>query len=256
METLKFTENDGIAWITLNRPEKMNALNTQLIEELTETLKKVEDEDSVRAVVLTGEGKGFCSGQDLKDVSGDKEISDIVKESYNPMIEALVGMEKPVIAAVNGTAAGAGMSLALACDFRLAHKEAKFVEAFIHIGLVPDSGSTYFLPRIVGHAKAMELAALGDKITAEQAKELGLVTKVIDSEDWSGGVQAFASKLANMPTKAIGLIKRYLYKSWEGDLNDVLESEAYAQQIAGQTEDFNEGVQAFIEKRKPEFKGK
>lgn len=256
MEMIKFAIKNGIAWITLNRPDKMNALNAQLRDELTGTLEKVGEDDEVRAVVLTGEGRGFCSGQDLNEVTKDMEISDIVKDSYSPLIEALTGMEKPVIAAVNGTAAGAGMSLALACDFRLAHEEARFVQAFIHIGLVPDSGSTYFLPRLVGHAKAMELAVLGEKVSADQAKELGLVTKVVTSGDWIHEVQAFANKLANMPTKAIGLIKRYMQKSWEGDLNDVLESEAYAQQIAAQTDDHNEGVQAFIEKRKPVFKGR
>lgn len=256
METLKLTENNGVAWITLNRPEKMNALNHKLTEELTDTIKKLDETETVRVIVLSGEGKGFCSGQDLQEIDGDETISEMVKERYNPMIEALTGIEKPVIAAVNGTAAGAGMSLALACDFRLVHEEAKFVESFIHIGLVLDSGSTYFLPRIVGHAKAMEMAALGEKISAEKARDLGLVTRVVESEDWTGGVEAFANKLANMPTKAIGLMKRYLYKSWETDLSNVLESEAYAQQTAAQTEDFNEGVQAFIEKRKPSFQGK
>lgn len=256
METIDYQLEGGVARITLNRPDKLNAFNGQMHKELTETLKKAKKDADVRAIVLTGAGRAFCSGQDLSDVEGDIDFGEILRKRYNPLIETLAGIEKPVIAAVNGTAAGAGVSLALACDFRLAHEKASFVEAFINIGLVPDSGNLYFLPRIVGHAKAMELAVLGEKVRANEAKEIGLVTKVISADDWASEVSTFAERLANMPTKAIGLIKRYMRKSWESDLSEVLDHEAYAQKIAGESDDYHEGVQAFLEKRKPDFKGK
>ncbi|HET7628876.1 MAG TPA: enoyl-CoA hydratase-related protein [Bacillales bacterium] len=256
MDTIKRTVEDGVAWITMNRPDKLNAFNKQMHAELKETLKQVKKDNEVRAVVLTGEGRAFCSGQDLADVGEDADFSEILRKRYNPLIESITSLEKPVIAAVNGTAAGAGMSLALACDFRLAHEKASFIEAFINIGLVPDSGSLYFLPRLVGHAKAMELAVLGEKVRADEAEKLGLVTKVIPDAEWEEAVKAFAERLANMPTKAIGLIKRYMNKSWENDLSEVLENEADAQQIAGYSADYKEGVQAFLEKRKPKFTGK
>lgn len=256
METIDYSLEGGVARITLNRPDKLNAFNGQMHKELTDALKRVKKDDEVRAVLLTGAGRAFCSGQDLSDLEENVDFSDVLRKRYNPLIETLTSIEKPVVAAVNGTAAGAGVSLALACDFRLAHEKASFVEAFINIGLVPDSGNLYFLPRIVGHAKALELAVLGEKVRADKAEELGLVTKVVSADDWDSEVQAFVGRLANMPTKAIGLIKRYLQKSWENDLGEVLENEAYAQKIAGSSEDFQEGVQAFLEKRKPEFKGR
>ncbi|HEU5138798.1 MAG TPA: enoyl-CoA hydratase-related protein [Bacillales bacterium] len=256
METIQYAVEGGIARITLNRPDKLNAFNTQMHKELADALKQARKDSEVRVVVLTGEGRAFCSGQDLADVGEDVDFAEVLRKGYNPIIETLAGMEKPVVAAVNGTAAGAGVSLALACDFRLAHEKASFVEAFINIGLVPDSGNLYFLPRLVGHAKALELAVLGEKVRADKAEELGLVTKVVSADDWESEIQAFAERLANMPTKAIGLIKRYMQKSWENDLGEVLENEAYAQKIAGSTEDFKEGVQAFLDKRKPKFQGK
>jgi 2-(1,2-epoxy-1,2-dihydrophenyl)acetyl-CoA isomerase len=254
-ETIKYNVENGVAWITLNRPDKLNAFIEQLNKEVTSALKEVENEDVVRAIVITGEGRAFCSGQDLADVKGETDFSNILRERYNPMITKLVALEKPVIAAVNGTAAGAGMSLALACDFRLLSEKASFIEAFIHVGLIPDSGNMYFLPRLVGHAKALELAMLGEKISAKQADELGFATKLIREEDWDKEVRAFAERLAAMPTKALGLTKRYLRRSWDCDLEEMLENEAYGQRVAGQTSDHQEGVQAFIEKRKPEFTG-
>lgn len=254
-ETIKYNVDNGVAWIALNRPDKLNAFIKQLNQDVTSALKQAEKDEKVRALVITGEGRAFCSGQDLADVKDETDFARILRERYNPMITKLVELEKPVIAAVNGTAAGAGMSLALACDFRLVSEKASFIEAFIHVGLVPDSGNMYFLPRIVGHAKALELALLGEKISAKQAEELGLVTKLIADEKWEDEVRAFAERLAKMPTKALGLTKRYLRKSWDSDLEEMLEHESYAQRVAGKTADYNEGVQSFIEKRKPQFKG-
>jgi 2-(1,2-epoxy-1,2-dihydrophenyl)acetyl-CoA isomerase len=254
-ETISYETRGKTAWITLNRPDKLNAFTSLMHKEMVSAIKEANKDSNVRAVVITGAGRAFCSGQDLSG-STDTDYGEVLRKGYNPMVQALVAMEKPVIAAVNGVAAGAGMSLALACDFRIASEKASFIEAFIHVGLVPDSGNLYFLPRLVGHAKAMELAVLGEKITAAQAKEFGLVTKTASEEDFLLEVETFAEKLSNMPTKAIGLIKRYMNKSWESDLTEVLEYEAQAQKIAGDSDDHQEGLHAFLEKRKPAFTGK
>jgi 2-(1,2-epoxy-1,2-dihydrophenyl)acetyl-CoA isomerase len=255
-ETISYETRGKTAWITLNRPDKLNAFNAVMHKEMAAAIKEAGKDDSVRALVITGAGRAFCSGQDLSESPEGADYSDILRKGYNPMVKALVGLEKPVIGAINGVAAGAGMSLALACDFRIASEKASFIEAFIHVGLVPDAGSMYFLPRLVGHAKAMELAVLGDKVNAAQAKEFGLVNKLVSEEDFVMEVETFAEKLAHMPTKAIGLIKRYINKSWESDLNEVLEYEAQAQKIAGESHDHQEGLAAFLEKRKPSFTGK
>ncbi|RDI47975.1 enoyl-CoA hydratase-related protein [Falsibacillus pallidus] len=255
-ETILYEEKNQTAWITLNRPDKLNAFTQQMNAELLKAFKSIAKNQEVRAVVVTGAGRAFCSGQDLADVDEEMDHGEILRKGYNPLISAISSLEKPVIAAVNGVAAGAGLSLALACDFRLASEKASFMEAFIHVGLIPDSGNLYYLPRLIGHAKAMELAVLGEKIPAGKALELGLVTKVATLEAWEQEVDDFASKLAAMPTKAIGLIKRYLYQSWDSDLQEMLEKEAYAQRIAGKSEDHLEGLQAFKEKRKPAFQGK
>lgn len=254
-DTILYEVRDHVAWITMNRPQNLNAFNGKMKEEITKSLKQASSDKEVRAIVITGAGRAFSSGQDLQDVEVDTDYGELIRKYYNPMIRQIASTEKPIIAAVNGTAAGAGMSLALACDFRLASSKASFLEAFIHVGLVPDSGNFYYLPRMVGHAKAMELAVLGEKISAETAKEYGLVTKVISIENWDVEVEAFARKLASMPTKTIGLIKRYMYQSWESNLYEMLEKEAYAQKIAGQTLDHKEGIAAFLEKRKPHFLG-
>lgn len=253
--TILFEIKQHVAWITMNRPDKLNAFTFEMSKEMNDALKKAERDKDVRAIVITGAGRAFCSGQDIEDIDEDTDHAEFLRERYNPLIEKIATIEKPVIAAVNGVAAGAGMSLALACDFRLASEKASFIEAFIHIGLIPDSGSLYYLPRLVGHAKALELAVLGEKISAEQALDLHLVTRVFTVDHWEAETTAFVERLAHMPTKAIGLIKRYLNESMTTELSAMLEKEAYGQRIAGQTADHREGVAAFIEKRKPQFKG-
>ncbi|MGE8205038.1 enoyl-CoA hydratase-related protein [Heyndrickxia sp. NPDC080065] len=254
-ETVVYEVKNRVAWLTLNRPEKLNAFNEQMKIEVKEALKEAAKNTEVRSIVITGAGRAFCAGQDLQSVKEDTDYGDLLRKYYNPMVQQMASIEKPIIAAINGTAAGAGLSLALACDFRLASEKSSYIEAFIHVGLVPDSGNMYYLPRIVGHAKALELAILGEKISANEAKNVGLVTQVISVESWDEEVTAFAEKLASMPTKTIGLIKRYLNQSWDSNLQEVLEKEAYAQKIAGQSSDHKEGIAAFLEKRKPLFKG-
>lgn len=256
LETVKTSIRNHVKYITLNRPEKMNAFNSEMNKDIIKALKDAGKNDDVRAIVITGEGRAFCSGEDLSGVHENLNHADEIRRRYNPMVVALAKLEKPVIAAVNGAAAGAGMSLALACDFRVASEKASFIEAFIHVGLVPDSGSLYYLPRIVGYAKAMELAVLGEKITAEEALTLGLVSKIFSVETFEKNASAFAERMASLPTKSIGLIKRYMRQSYENTLDQMLENEAFAQRTAGLTEDHQEGINAFLNKRKPEFTGK
>ena len=255
-ETIQYEVRDHTAWITLHRPDKLNAFTDQMNKEVTKAVKKVKGDDTIRCLVITGSGRAFSAGEDLGGIEEDTDYAQILRDRYHPMLKEIANLEKPIVAAVNGTAAGAGMSLALACDFRLVSEKASFIEAFIHIGLVPDCGNLYYLPRLVGHAKALELALLGEKVSAHVAKELGLATKVFAEEDFLEEVTAFTDKLANMPTKAIGLIKRYMQESWELNLEQLLEKEAYAQQTAGNTEDHKEGVTAFLNKRKAVFVGR
>lgn len=255
-ETIRYDIRNQVAWLTLNRPDKLNAFTEQMNKEITAALKQAANDESVRCLVIIGAGRAFCSGEDLGGVTEDMDHGEVLRTRYAPMMKALHSFEKPVIAAVNGVAAGAGMSLALACDFRLASEKASFVEAFIHVGLIPDAGNLYYLPRLIGHAKALELAVLGEKVTAQKAHELGLVTAVISEEAWEEEVARFAEKLANLPTKAVGLIKRCLRQSWELSFAEYLEKEAFAQRIAGLTQDHREGVHAFFEKRRATFQGK
>jgi len=257
-KTLKYSVAGGICTITLNRPEVYNAFNDALSYELQDAWKVVAKDDQVRVVVLTGEGKAFCSGQDLKSVAGTEKRSflESLHKRYNPIIRAMRNLPKPIVCRLNGVAAGAGCSLALACDVIVAAENATLIEVFINIGLVPDSGSSYFLPRLIGMSKAFELATTGAKVTAHEALALGLVNKVVPADQLDAAVETFTSYYAAAPTKAIGLIKKMLNKSTTATLDEMLDYEAYCQEIAGSTSDYKEGVAAFIEKRKPEFKGK
>ncbi|MBO8162575.1 MAG: enoyl-CoA hydratase/isomerase family protein [Brevibacillus sp.] len=256
-ETILYEVYDGIARMTMNRPDKFNAFTRQMNREITEALKQAQKDDHVRCIVLTGAGKAFNAGQDLGDVQGtDVDYGEFLRKRYNPMILQFQKTEKPIIAAVNGVAVGAGMSVALACDIRLASENASFIDVFVSIGLVPDSGGCYFLPRIVGIGKALELAITGEKVSAEEAYRIGLVNKICSAENFEAEVMAYAAKLAKLPTRAVGLIKRTMYKGLQMNLEETLEYEAFAQEIAGNTEDHKEGVKAFFQKRSPEFTGR
>ncbi|HEY3402965.1 MAG TPA: enoyl-CoA hydratase-related protein [Ohtaekwangia sp.] len=247
---------EGVATITLNRPEVYNALNDDITFELQDVFKSIAKNDTVRVVVLTGAGKAFCSGQDLK-ASGNEKRSFInsLHKRYNPIILAMRNLPKPIVCKLNGVAAGAGCSLALACDVIVASEEASLIEVFINIGLVPDSGSSYFLPRLVGMAKAFELCSMGNRVKAQEAFEMGLVNRVVPATKLDDTVVEYVQYFANAPTKAIGLIKKMLNRSGTSTLEEMLEYEAYCQEIAGNTNDYKEGVKAFLEKRKPDFKG-
>lgn len=255
---LTLTQQDGVAEIRLNRPEVYNALNDELTFELQKVFKAISRDESVRAVVLTGEGKAFCSGQDLKsnDPEEKRSFMDSLHRRYNPIIRAMRELPKPIICRLNGVAAGAGCSIALACDVIVASESAMLTEVFVNIGLVLDSGSSYFLPRMVGSVKAFELATMGSRVKAPEALEIGLVNKVVPADMLDEAVKEYTDYYANAPTKAIGLMKKMLNKSGSSSLNSMLEYEAYCQEIAGSSEDYQEGVQAFLEKRKPQFKGR
>ena len=248
-----------VAYITLNRPDVFNSFNREMAFSLQSILDDCEHNNGVRSIVITGNGKAFCAGQDLKEVTNPElnpGFKKILEEHYNPIITRIRAINKPVIAAVNGVAAGAGANIALSCDLVVASNKASFIQAFSKIGLIPDSGGTFFLPRLIGFQKASALMMLGDKVTAEEAEELGMIFKVISSESFNEEVEKLAVKLANMPTKALGLIKELLNKSITNTLEQQLELEGKLQIEAALSEDYTEGVNAFMEKRKPIFKGK
>jgi 2-(1,2-epoxy-1,2-dihydrophenyl)acetyl-CoA isomerase len=247
-----------VAYITLNRPEVFNSFNREMALKLQTIFDDCESNDDVRAIVLTGNGKAFCAGQDLKEVT-DPELNPgfkkILEEHYNPIITRIRAIKKPVIAAVNGVAAGAGANIALACDVIVAHEKVSFIQAFSLIGLVPDSAGTFFLPRLIGFQKALALAMLGDKISAEEAEKMGMIYKCVSLDEFEDTINKLALKMANMPTKALGLIKELFNKSMTNDLEAQLALESKLQIEAAQSNDYAEGVAAFIEKRKPNFKG-
>ncbi len=256
-EFLKYELSEGVCTITFNRPEFYNAFNDGISFEFQNALKAAAKDDAVRVVVITGEGKAFCSGQDLKSARDEDEkmFYNSLEKRYNPIVRLMRGLPKPIIARLNGVAAGAGCSLALASDLIVAAQSAKLVEVFINIGLVPDSGSSFFLPNLVGYQKAFELCAMGTKVSAQEAFELGIINKVVDDSELDAAVKGYTDYFAQAPTKSIGMIKRMLNKASHSSLDEMLEYEKYNQQIAGTSDDYKEGKQAFLEKRKPEFKG-
>ncbi len=251
------TQQDGaVLTLTLNRPEVLNGLNDDVLDAIAAGCGQAAADDSVRVVVITGAGRGFCSGQDLRAglESGDPDIRGHLREHYVPMIKAMRELEKPVIASVNGVAAGAGMSLALGADFRIAGESATFIQAFVRIGLVPDAGSSYFLPRIVGTAKALELAMLGDTVDSAEALRLGLVHRVVPDADLARATAELAARLARAPRSA-GLIKRLINHSLDSTLDEQLQWEEEAQVAAAESTDFAAGIDGFIGKHAPEFTG-
>lgn len=258
MSSVLFDVKDSVAIITLNRPEKLNALNREMALLFQEKLDECKSSKNIRAVYVTGAGKGFCVGQDLEEVSDPGngiDVTVILKEHFHPIIKKIRRLEKPVVAAVNGVAAGAGANIALCCDIVVAAKSASFIQAFSKIGLVPDSGGTYFLPRMIGWQKASALFMMGDKIVAEEAERMGMIYKVIDDTEFPSDSLKIAATLASMPTKALAYTKAALNSSLINNYEDQLHDEELLQERAGKTKDFREGVLAFIEKRKPNFTG-
>jgi len=252
-----YTKEVNTLTITLNRPDVFNAFNDEQSYELQDALKAAKRDEEIRVVILTGAGKAFCSGQDLKAIAGAEKRSfiDSLHKRYNPIIREMRNMPKPIICKLNGVAAGAGCSLALASDFIIASENASLIEVFIHVGLVLDSGSSFFLPRLVGSARAFELSTMGSKVTATQALEWGMINRCVSADKLDEETKIITDYYANAPTKAIGLMKKMLNKSFNSDLETMLEYEAYCQETAGSSADNKEGVAAFNEKRKPQFKG-
>ena len=247
---------EGVATLTLNRPDSLNALSAELRGELLKAFRACARDDAVRAVILTGAGRGFCSGADLRGGSGERDFRRVLEREYNPLIRSIRDLRKPVIAAVNGVAAGAGVSLALACDLVYAAEEARFIQAFVKIGLVPDSGSTRTLVRSLGRHRAAQLMFSGEPMSAAEARDAGLVNVVVPGDQLSGTVREAAARLAAAPTRAIGLAKRAINAAEDASLDESLALEAQLQELAGRTEDHAEGVAAFTEKREPKFVGR
>lgn len=256
-DTLLFSEENGVATLTLHRPQAFNSFNREMAFALIAKLDECAKDDTIRVLVLTGFGRAFCAGQDLKEATEDNGISFemILNEHYNPIIKKIRSLAKPVVAAVNGVAAGAGANIAFACDMTIAKASASFTQAFSKIGLVPDSGGTFFLPRLVGMQRATAMMMLSDKITAQEAADMGLIYQCVADEDFENAVELLAQRLAKMPTKALGMTKELINTGLNNDLDSQLKLEGTYQIVASESDDYQEGVNAFLEKRKPNFKG-
>jgi 2-(1,2-epoxy-1,2-dihydrophenyl)acetyl-CoA isomerase len=256
MSSILFEIRDAIGYLTLNRPEKYNAFNREMALLLQEKLDDCKTSD-VRCIYITGAGKAFCSGQDLEEVvdPNGPRIESIVGEHYNPIITRIRRLEKPVVAAVNGVAAGAGANIALACDVVVASQNASFIQAFSKIGLIPDSGGTFLLPRLIGWQRASALMMLGEKVSAEEAERMGMIYRSYSAGTFEEEAKKIATTLAGMPTKGLAYTKQLLDNSFENSYEDQLHDEEIFQQRAGRTKDYKEGVQAFLQKRKPNFTG-
>ena len=258
-ETIVYEKTDGVAHVALNRPKKLNAFDGKMHEELYAALDDVASDVGVRCVVLRGEGRGFSAGADLAGIlegsDGDPDLGEYLRNTYSRLVKRMVSMEKPIVASLHGPVYGAGVGIALACDLRIAARSAKFSVAFIKIGLMPDAGVSFFLPRVVGLGRALEMSMLGDPVGADEALRTGLVNRVVPDGDLSEETAALASRLAAMPTAAIGRTKAALHTSFEGDLGTGLEREAEGQTFCGYTADHREGVAAFFEKREARFTG-
>lgn len=259
-ETILFEKNAGVANVALNRPRKLNAFDGEMHEELYDALEAAASDDEVRCVVLRGEGRGFSAGADLAGIlegtDGEPDLGEYLRSTYSRLVSRMVAIEKPIIAALHGPVYGAGVGVALACDLRVAAESAKFSVAFIKIGLMPDAGVSFFLPRVVGLGRAMQMSLLGDAVEAEEALGIGLVNRVVPDEKLAEETAALARRLAAMPTAAIGKVKHSLYASFESDLETALEREAEGQTFCGYTQDHKEGVAAFFEKREARFNGR
>ncbi len=257
MDAILFEIKNGVGIITLNRPDKLNSFNRSMALALQDRLDECKQNKEVRCILLTGAGKGFCAGQDLAEVMDPEGpgMKRILSEHYNPIVTRIRKLEKPVVAAVNGIAAGAGANIALCCDIVLASSSSAFIQAFSKIGLIPDSGGTYFLPRLIGFQKASALMMLGDKVLAQEAERIGMVYKIFPAENFMEEAWKIASQLAMMPTKGLAYTKQLLNLSYDNDFQEQLQDEDIVQQRAASTKDFKEGVNAFLEKREPVFKG-